>query len=105
MVVRAVFRGSLLERVGGLAEGVIPGATNLDSSCPRLSRVSTSCFSCKIKDVDGRDKPGHDGGDASSNDGWYKLLLVALRRIGRRRQRSLARRASDVLRLAGDSDI
>jgi hypothetical protein len=29
------------------------------SSCPRLSRASTS-FLHKVKDVDGRDKPGHD---------------------------------------------
>jgi hypothetical protein len=26
-----------------------------------LSRASTSCFLNCIKDVDGRDKPGHDG--------------------------------------------
>jgi hypothetical protein len=31
-----------------------------DSSCPRLSRASTSCFPGRFKDVDGRDKPGHD---------------------------------------------
>jgi hypothetical protein len=31
-----------------------------DSSCPRLSRASTSRKPCKIKDVDGRAKPGHD---------------------------------------------
>jgi hypothetical protein len=31
------------------------------SSCPRLSRASTSSFSLRKKDVDGRDKPGHDG--------------------------------------------
>jgi hypothetical protein len=32
------------------------------SSCPRLSRASTSCFLARAakKDVDGRDKPGHD---------------------------------------------
>ena len=30
------------------------------SSCPRLSRASTSLLLRKKKDVDGRDKPGHD---------------------------------------------
>jgi mono/diheme cytochrome c family protein len=30
------------------------------SSCPALGRASTSCFPQPIKDVDGRDKPGHD---------------------------------------------
>jgi hypothetical protein len=32
------------------------------SSCPRLSRASTPCsLRFDKKDVDGRDKPGHDG--------------------------------------------
>src|SRR5215471_19650980 len=31
-----------------------------DSSCPRLSRASTSRNASQIKDVDGRDKRGHD---------------------------------------------
>src|SRR5205085_2861228 len=31
------------------------------SSCPGLSRASTSYLLCCRKDVDGRDKPGHDG--------------------------------------------
>src|SRR6266481_2336610 len=32
-------------------------------SCPRLSRASTSCLrGFGEKDVDGRDKPGHDAG-------------------------------------------
>src|SRR5262245_30318527 len=30
------------------------------SSCPRLSRASTSWIMGQVKDVDGRDKPGHD---------------------------------------------
>jgi rSAM/selenodomain-associated transferase 1 len=30
------------------------------SSCPRLSRASTSHDGARIKEVDGRDKPGHD---------------------------------------------
>ena len=29
-------------------------------SCPRLSRASTSSLLLEVKDVDGRDKPGHD---------------------------------------------
>ncbi len=32
----------------------------MESSCPRSSRASTS-YSRENKDVDGRDKPGHDG--------------------------------------------
>jgi hypothetical protein len=32
------------------------------SSCPRVSRASTSFLRVRQKDVDGRDKPGHDGG-------------------------------------------
>src|SRR5882757_4360444 len=31
------------------------------SSCPGLSRASTSWQLLRRKDVDGRDKPGHDG--------------------------------------------
>jgi hypothetical protein len=46
-----------------LPERILTSAINVDSSCPRLSRASTSCLSYKIKDVDGRDKPGHDGGE------------------------------------------
>ena len=30
------------------------------SSCPGLSRASTPLFAAIVKDVDGRDKPGHD---------------------------------------------
>jgi hypothetical protein len=30
------------------------------SSCPRLSRASTSFMQVKKKDVDGRDEPGRD---------------------------------------------
>ncbi|MGF6311618.1 hypothetical protein ABIB82_005719 [Bradyrhizobium sp. i1.8.4] len=33
-----------------------------DSSCPALCRASTALFPRK-KDVDGRDKPGHDGAE------------------------------------------
>jgi hypothetical protein len=29
-------------------------------SCPALCRASTSSRSATLKDVDGRDKPGHD---------------------------------------------
>jgi len=32
------------------------------SSCPALCRASTFFKSCVDQDVDGRDKPGHDGG-------------------------------------------
>src|SRR4051812_18985846 len=34
------------------------------SSCPALCRASTSYFLRRCKDVDGRDKPGHDGGES-----------------------------------------
>jgi hypothetical protein len=35
------------------------------SSCPRLSRASTSRFAQRVEHVDGRDKPGHDEGGAA----------------------------------------
>jgi hypothetical protein len=38
----------------------------MDSSCPRSSRASTPQTSCELKDVDGRDKPGHDDWDGST---------------------------------------
>src|SRR5262249_62272230 len=41
--------------------GLLHPATHSLSSCPRLSRASTS-FASARKDVDGRAKPGHDGG-------------------------------------------
>jgi len=34
----------------------------LDSSCPALCRASTTSLVCDHKDVDGRDKRGHDDG-------------------------------------------
>jgi penicillin-binding protein 1C len=34
---------------------------SVHSSCPGLSRASTSYSGDSKKDVDGRDKPGHDG--------------------------------------------
>src|SRR5258708_23823391 len=44
-------RGNLLWSVGG----------QLSASCPGLSRASTSFFFNEREDVDGRDKPRHDG--------------------------------------------
>jgi hypothetical protein len=44
---------------------LIPTLGISDSSCPRLSRASTSYKPCNIKDVDGRDEPGHDDVDGS----------------------------------------
>jgi len=42
-----------------------------NSSCPALCRASTSWLHSSKKDVDGRDKPGHDegaiGGSAERN--------------------------------------
>src|SRR5437763_4627344 len=39
-----------------------PGSpqSTIVSSCPGLARASTSCFAGRVKDVDGRDRPGHD---------------------------------------------
>src|SRR5437588_7361281 len=52
--------------LGASREPVIPIRAMFDSSCPRLSRASTSRMTNGIKDMDGRDKPGHDEGEASS---------------------------------------
>src|ERR1043165_8467375 len=38
-------------------------ATTSTASCPALCRASTSCLPSFTKDVDGRDKPGHDDGE------------------------------------------
>src|SRR6185312_14667485 len=46
---------------------------NFCSSCPRLSRASTSLLSWGAKDVDGRDKPGHDDRDAARSRPHPKL--------------------------------
>ncbi len=42
--------------------GLILVFSKLLSSCPALCRASTSWMSVHRKDVDGRDKPGHDDG-------------------------------------------
>jgi len=55
-----------------------------DPSCPRLSRASTPCFFSNIKDVDGRDKPGHDDGESH-----LQKRPVALPRDGDGRSRGL----------------
>src|SRR5262245_1068991 len=44
---------------------LIPKRGLFDPSCPRLSRASTSYFVSVTKDVDGRDKPGHDAESVS----------------------------------------
>ena len=54
-----------LARRGGNITGLIPTVGISDSSCPRLSRASTSYKPWNIKDVDGRDEPGHDDVDGS----------------------------------------
>ena len=36
------------------------GRLCIHSSCPRLSRASTTLQLCNVEGVDGRDKPGHD---------------------------------------------
>src|SRR5437588_11800949 len=42
--------------------GVVAATSSLNSSCPGLSRASTSLKQRGTKDVEGRDEPGHDGG-------------------------------------------
>ena len=42
-------------------EGGDPYSAASPSSCPALCRASTSLLHFSRKDVDGRDKPGHDG--------------------------------------------
>src|SRR5262249_48794025 len=54
--------------------GLLHPATHSLSSCPRLSRASTS-FASARKDVDGRAKPGHDGE-------MLKILRQVLRPLG-----------------------
>ena len=50
---------------GRVAQGVLRSvASTFLSSCPALCRASTSCRFGSAKDVDGRDKPGHDDADA-----------------------------------------
>src|SRR5206468_4109014 len=63
-------RGDLVARMGEVAlvqnlahlnlrNSLLPAPLS-PSSCPALGRASTPCVPCG-KDVDGRDKPGHDG--------------------------------------------
>src|SRR5271167_4834506 len=50
------------------------------SSCPALCRASTSCSTYVKKDVDGRDKPGHDKRDSSFrqlNASFYAGVFVS----------------------------
>jgi hypothetical protein len=62
----------------------VGGSTN--SSCPGLSRASTSWFP-REKSVDGRDKPGHDDEEASCS-GSLGPYAVALAASGARRSDS-----------------
>jgi hypothetical protein len=48
--------GDLLPHVEGFVDAT---ERSLSTSCPHLLRASTPFFVAK-KDVDGRDKPGHD---------------------------------------------
>jgi GT2 family glycosyltransferase len=58
-------------------EHIERGATLSQSSCPGMSRASTNSISTK-EDVDGRDKPGHDGdmGEASEAESPELILLT-----------------------------
>jgi 4-hydroxybenzoate-CoA ligase len=52
----------VLNKLPRRPEVIVVGGSQAASSCPRLSRASTSSGSSAAKeDVDGRDKPGHDG--------------------------------------------
>jgi hypothetical protein len=54
--------GWMVPTVGFAVKGLLlPASSDSDSSCPALCRASTS-FLMLQQDVDGRDKPGHDGG-------------------------------------------
>ncbi len=48
------------------------------SSCPASCRASTSYFSGAGKDVDGRDKPGHDGMEASRSADIGRRAFITL---------------------------
>src|SRR5215471_18390000 len=56
-----------------------------DSSCPRLSRASTSRNASQIKDVDGRDKRGHDMDRAAI---VTKIGIIASKHCDRRNKRN-----------------
>jgi 4-hydroxybenzoate-CoA ligase len=51
----------VLDKLPRRPDVIVVGDGQAASSCPRLSRASTSSASTAAKDVDGRDKPGHDG--------------------------------------------
>src|SRR6185503_8200972 len=51
----------------------------LDPSCPRLSRASTSFASLPKQAVDGRNKSGHDNGEAEAR-AWSLASALLLRR-------------------------
>jgi 4-hydroxybenzoate-CoA ligase len=51
----------VLDKLPRRPEVIVVGGSQAVSSCPRLSRESTTSGSSTAKDVDGRDKPGHDG--------------------------------------------
>src|SRR5437867_3945622 len=53
------------------------------SSCPALSRPSTSFFFSN-KDVDGRDKPGHDVGRVGVKESWFHYRALPRQRGGDR---------------------
>src|SRR5581483_10787576 len=63
-----------------------------DSSCPALCGASTSWFPRRRKDVDDRDKPGHDETETSSPG-------ATLSRKSCRLMRSMGRRGSHRLRI------
>src|SRR5262245_42270534 len=60
------------EAVAGKESADEPGS--LDSSWPGLSRPSTSFFPVIAKNVDARDKPGHDEGETGERGGESSVL-------------------------------
>src|SRR5262249_53180331 len=51
---------ALTDSKKGVAWARQVAVSSAPTSCPALCRASTSCFPMPRKDVDGRDKPGHD---------------------------------------------
>jgi hypothetical protein len=59
---------------------MFPAAPFFFPSCPGLSRASTSLSDKSKKDVDGRDKPGHD--DGVEIVGWVERSDTHRRHLG-----------------------
>jgi myo-inositol 2-dehydrogenase/D-chiro-inositol 1-dehydrogenase len=65
----------------------------MNSSCPRLSRASTSLAVIAEQDVDGRDKPGHDKVDMEFSVQALECAVIGTGWCGGIRSETLARSA------------